>query len=443
MLFARYYRVFSPASVRISGLRLALAFALALCAPMVAAAHEHGQTTTGWGSEGEEYEPQTGPYSFTCIVTGGATLASWLPEDCKKWWPGCTKKVPPPKVRFPRHCETPRFKVIHVPTANGDEYIHHHQYSQSNSKPGMPYGQYSQSYRKRFQKSGSDNESGDNESSGGSGSNFAGGKKAAFTSDTLLMGGGQSGKSGGIKEASRSAPSMGTEGGALGAGGAGTAGKGLGSGETAGAGAAGSPEAGTSGSAATDPAAGKKESTYQAFLAGKFSGASAKEQKFETSGEALPENDSITKNHAGYTDPWMDYVTASSREELIDRLVKNSKLREELQQKLDDINDGSGASDPMLKEKKEYYRNALLEAKNRLRRGTLEALAPLDSYEAFSMNGDETDREIKRLLSSMDEGAAELSDKDEGLHYPLFPRVHRALWRQLANGNINLKTKTR
>ncbi len=160
-----------------------------------------------------------------------------------------------------------------------------------------------------------------------------------------------------------------------------------------------------------------------------------------------PENIAKTKNHGAYTDPWMDYVAASSQEELVNSLVKSSNLRETLQRKLEALGDGSSTPDPALLEKKEFYLKALSEAQSLLLQGPVEGLAPLDSSEAFSMDIDENDREIKRLLASMagtlvNSGGA-LSHQDDGLHYALFPRVHRALWRQIANGNIQLKSNVR
>lgn len=152
---------------------------------------------------------------------------------------------------------------------------------------------------------------------------------------------------------------------------------------------------------------------------------------------------------SNYSDPWMDYIAGTSRAELVDKLEHDAKMRADLRKRIDDMVDASGASSATVRDKVEYYRKALAEAEARLRQGGLQALKPLDMFEeetrpeAFAMNSDETDRDIRRLLASMDDSAATLEDKDEGKHYPLFSRVHRSLWRQLANGNIMLKARKR
>jgi|GEM_PF-6105243 len=423
--------ILSPASVKQGVLGFALT--ALLCTPLASFAHgsNHGG---GQGSmeEDDDDEDHNAPFTFFCTMSGGVVMGTRLPEDCKKWWPACVMMPPPPKKKFPKHCLKANFKVVHIPTANGDEFIESRVYSTQSSERVASHKDSSAKTQLKLQgskQSGEDEGESESASARGSSQNEdsePGSASTGFLGST----GSKGGKATGIQEASRSATFMASaneNSGAVAAGGAGTVGRELGKNATA-----------TGGG----PAASGKESTYQAYLAGKFAGA-AKTPQYEASGENLPANDSITKKHEGFTDPWMDYVTASSREELVDRLTKNSKLRDELQRRLNDINDGSGSSDPGLREKTEYYRKALLEAKNRLKRGTFEELAPMDINEAFSMNGDETEREIKRLLSSMDESAASMSDKDEGLHYPLFPRVRRALWRQLASGNINIKAKVR
>ncbi|MGZ3661504.1 MAG: hypothetical protein ACXVB9_15685 [Bdellovibrionota bacterium] len=145
---------------------------------------------------------------------------------------------------------------------------------------------------------------------------------------------------------------------------------------------------------------------------------------------AGPAKEAVLGATLNFSDPWMDYVSHDSRKELVTRLKGDPKLRDEIRAKIN-----ASPADPNdlnAQEKIEYFRQALAEAEFISHRGSLDALTPLNTQETFSANGNE---EIRRLVASM-------RDADDG-EAPLFPRVHRALWRQLANGNIHLRKPTK
>ena len=54
------------------------------------------------------------------------------------------------------------------------------------------------------------------------------------------------------------------------------------------------------------------------------------------------------------------------------------------------------------------------------------------------MNKDETEKEINRHLASLNS-----PEDTENIAIPLFPRVHEALWRQIANGKLKTTSNSR
>jgi hypothetical protein len=137
---------------------------------------------------------------------------------------------------------------------------------------------------------------------------------------------------------------------------------------------------------------------------------------------------------ASYSDPALAYsVTSGSRETLVEKLKASPGMREELRAKL---REASATADPAKQETLEYYKKALVEAESRVRGGSLNALTPLGAREAFSMNGEDSEREIGRLTVSMSSAS-----EDELTQTPLFPRVHKALLRQMAMGKLKVIPK--
>lgn len=411
---------------------------LALCA---APAHAH------------PYEPNDPPEGtvydgFHCTTVMGVVMQSNLPESCAEWWPGCARKPDPPHPgkKCPGYCKRAYFKVRFVPIEGSDPYIHHHHYSSHAGSSNYSTTKY--------------------EGNSGSGSGKGKGGSESYGQENYGKDGGRAGRNGERHDDSGQARGEGGEesagprmadGGAFSAGGkhaqaassgpgrqAAASGEATSPGPAAGSGPA-APSAAGGRRPASLPAPGDQPMTLeQAMALAEKAGSRAGNIDFRAEAEAsgpTPEGGRAKQN---YSDPWLDYIQGASRAELVEKLERDAGLRGELRRKIDEMADGSGASDPGTREKVDYYRRALAEAEARLKQGGLKALQPLEIFEqeAFAMNGDETEREIKRLLAGMDEKASGL-DGDEGLHYPLFSRVHRSLWRQVANGNIVLKAKKR
>lgn len=130
-----------------------------------------------------------------------------------------------------------------------------------------------------------------------------------------------------------------------------------------------------------------------------------------------------------YDDPWIDYSASThTRDALVETLANTPALRQELRQKIA----AQAAADPSRNEQLEYYRRALADAEKRSSARTVfKSLTPL---ETFSLNSEETDHEVRRLISSM-------NGDEESARVPLFPRVHEALQRALAQGNVHVPIK--
>lgn len=403
------------------------------------------------------YDPMDPPYGtefdgFMCTTAGGVVMQSNLPEGCAEWWPGCARKPdpPPPGKKCPGYCKKAYFKVRHVPIYGAEPYIHPRNYnSYSNNTNYSTYkyegGGEGGSGKGKGSSSGEKGSVyGQNKHSGGKGDQEHGsGDASASRGESYVppMAEGAAFHSGGTHaQAASSGPAKELP--------SSSANGALGPSASVNAGAPAPSAAGSAGSGrrpASLASSGDAPLTLeQAMALAEKAGPKAGKADFSAEAAATGTPAEAGRAKANYSDPWLDYIQGSSRAELVDKLEGDSKMRGDLRRKIDEMADGSGASDPGTREKAEYYRRALAEAEARLRQGGLKALQPLDVFEqeAFSMNGDETEREIKRLLAGMDDKAAGL-EGDDGLHYPLFSRVHRSLWRQLANGNIQLKARKR
>lgn len=434
------------------------ALAAALClAPVTAGGHgitnyqDYGGINQGQGQaaydvnnppEGTEYD------GFRCTTAGGVVMQSNLGAGCAEWWPGCSLKPdpPPPGRKCPKSCKRAYFTVRYVPITGSDPYIHERSYATYTG--GRASYSHTQSLLESAKVGAGESNGGE---AGGAGSesnqesNAANGNSAGEKNLSSGTGGGAAGGKHG-QAASRADAS---------------ASDARGSESTAGGPRAAAAKAGeTLGAAMTDSkgpsqknrtpsaaggnrvAGGDSPMTLEQAMALADRAGNGSSKDFSAEAEAAGAV-AGGKSKSNFSDPWLDYMAAASRDELLTKLERDGAFREALRRKIDDMNEGSGSSDRNSREKVEYYRKVLAEAEARLRKGGLQALKPLEKFEEFSMNGDETDREIKRLLASMDDHAAGLEDKDDGIHYPLFSRVHRSLWRQLANGNIVLKLRKR
>jgi hypothetical protein len=430
------------------------ALAAALClAPLSAEAHRGSYYGAYQGHamgaydvnnppEGTEYE------GFHCTTSGGVVMQSSLGAGCAEWWPGCSRRPdpPPPGRRCPQACKRAYFKVRYVPITGADPYTHQRSYSSHNGG----HNSYSPSQSAlESAKAGVDGSY--NDEAGGAG-NEGNRESAAAVRDPDGLKTSSEGANGGASGGKHEQAASRVEALAFGAGGTDSK---AGGPKASAAKAGDTPATGTADSAGpgqknrTSPAAGAKQFTggdspltLQQAMAMADRAGTGGNRDFSAEAQAAGAA-ADGKSKSNFSDPWLDYMAAASRDELVAKLERDGTFREALRRKIDDMNEGSGSSDRNIREKVEYYRKVLAEADSRMRKGGLQALKPLEKFEEFSMNGDETDREIKRLLASMDDHAAELEEKDDGIHYPLFSRVHRSLWRQLANGNIVLKLKKR
>ena len=138
--------------------------------------------------------------------------------------------------------------------------------------------------------------------------------------------------------------------------------------------------------------------------------------------EPLPAPSEKKTAQTNYTDPWLDFVAPGVRSQLFERFRTDREYREQIKTKIDQALQKEANLSPAMREKLDLYQRTLRELEDFEKNGGSEHITPMAASEAFSMNADETSREIQRFLSARD---------TEGSNDPLFERVHKALIRNI------------
>jgi hypothetical protein len=348
-----------------------------------------GSSGSGSGSSGSS-DPtpiqDSADIGFSCTEANGNVLGCTnLATSCSVWWPSCSRRSQIGDKSIPSSCQSAAFRVIQYATGeaavNPSAEPSHSNLSSSGSKSGPEMDQLGAANRSnvtasfKVQKSNA-------------------GPQAAST------------------QAAAEAVTTSTD--------------------TSNTNFAPETETGPGQAAVQQPSRGRVGNSEV-----KGGGAPAIEGAGVSAARFLDPNAAAAPTTASYTDPALAYaVTSGSRESLVEKLMANPAMREELRSKLREASATGAASDPDRQETFEYYKKALAEANGRVHGSSLSALTPLGSREAFSMNGDESEKEIQRLTASMGN-----SSEDELMQTPLFPRVHEALVRQAARGNVKFVPK--
>lgn len=142
----------------------------------------------------------------------------------------------------------------------------------------------------------------------------------------------------------------------------------------------------------------------------------------EASASAKGESSSATSDN-----PWVTYMGQTSKAGLIDRLRKNPNLRDSLRDRIAELQANGDKSGVV-----ELMEEALASAEKESQGPNLDDLKPMAFMEAFSMDANETEAQIRSLIADLDT----VSDPQFLPQISLFERVSVAHRRSLVRGSV-------